>query len=341
MTETGQAHEPAQGGPGGAFPQAPVAVADLAEPAVVDTAVDRPTRGPLAIGLGRLRRDRPAMIGLGFVVFVTLVALFAPLIVGLLGHPPNQIPDDPTKVLTDAGLPKGAFGGISRDYLLGVEPGVARDNFSRIVYGARVSLGISLSAMVLTLVLGAVLGAMAGFFPGVVDQVISRLMDLLLAFPGLLFIITLIGAVPDSFPRPLLLVLVLGGFGWPFIGRLVRTLVLTLREREFVDAARVSGSGELRIMFREILPNLTGPLLTYATLVIPGYIVAEASLSFLGLGVKVPTASWGDMLSSASSYYTVDPTFLLVPGLALFLTVFAFNLFGDGVSEAFNPKARR
>jgi peptide/nickel transport system permease protein len=299
--------------------------------------VTRTTTGPTAIALSRLRRDKPAMIGLGFIVVVALCAVFAPLLVGWFGHPPNATSTEP---LTDNGLPKGSFSGISTEYLLGVEPQTGRDIFSRIIYGARVSLGISLTATTITVVLGAVIGAAAGFFPGKVDMTLSRLMDLLLAFPGLLFTIALIGAF-DGVSRPLLIVLVLGGLGWPYIGRLIRTLVLSLREREFVEAARVSGSGELRIMFKEVLPNLTGPLLTYFTLIIPGNVVAEAALSYLGVGVKVPTASWGAMLSDASGYYVVDPFYLAVPGVALFLTVFAFNLFGDGVAEAFNPKSSR
>ena len=299
------------------------------------------TRSPTAIALARLRRDRGAIIGAVFIVFLVLVAVFAPLIVKALGHPPNAIPDDVTTVLTGTGLPKGSFGGISSDYLLGVEPSTGRDVFSRIVYGSRVSLLISLSATLMTIVLGTLAGSVAGFFPGAIDQAISRVMDLLLAFPGLLFIIVVIGAAPEDFSRPLLITLVLGGFGWPFIGRLVRTLVLSLREREFVEAARVSGASEWQIMVREVMPNLTGPLLTYATLIIPGYIVAEAGLSFLGVGIRVPDSSWGGMLADASSYYTADVTFLAVPGLALFLTVFAFNLVGDGVNEAFNPKSRR
>lgn len=331
-----QAH---QGGPGGAFPQTAETSESLLEvPALPPGVEPRPTRGPTAIALARLRQNRPALLGAAFIVFVGLMAVFAPFVVGLLGHPPNETSFDP---LTETGLPKGSWGGISSSYLLGVEPSVGRDVFSRIVYGARVSLGISLSATILTIVLGTVFGSIAGFFPGKLDMTVSRLMDVLLAFPGLLFIITLIGAVPETFPRPLLIVLVLGGFGWPYIGRLVRTLVLSLREREFVEAARVSGASEWRIMFKEIMPNLTGPLLTYATLIIPGYIVAEAGLSYLGVGIKVPTASWGSMLSDASSYYQVDPVFLAVPGLILFLTVFAFNVVGDGVSEAFNPKSLR
>ncbi|MCU1593695.1 MAG: dipeptide transporter superfamily, rane [Frankiales bacterium] len=309
-------------------------VPDLAVP----VARDRPTRSPGKIALDRLRSNLPAMIGLAFVVFIGLVAVFAPQIVDALGHPPNQTSVDH---LTDNGLPKGHLSGISGSYLFGIEPQTGRDIFSRICYGARVSLGISLTATFLSMVLGLFFGSVAGFFPGKVDAGISRVMDLLLAFPGLLFTISLIGAVPDNVPRPVIIVLVLGGLGWPYIGRLIRTFVLSLREREFVDAARVSGAGEWRILFREVLPNLTGPVLTYTMLLIPGNVVAEAALSYLGVGIRVPTASWGSMLSDASAYYSVDPFYLVVPGLVLFLTVFAFNLFGDGVSEAFNPKSNR
>ena len=326
------------GGPGGAFVQvAPQAGTDLVDLPAVDA--PRPTRGPTAIALSRLRQDKGAITGIVVVVLIVLIALFAKQITQLTGHAPNDT--YPDVLNQDNGLPVGGFGGANGDFPLGVEPGIGRDILSRIVYGARVSLVISLGSTVLTIVLGGVIGAIAGFFPGKIDLLVSRLMDLLLAFPGLLFTIALIGVVPDNFPRELLIVLVLGGFGWPYIGRLVRTLVLSLREREFVEAARVSGAGEWRIMFREILPNLSGPLITYATLVIPGYVVAEAGLSYLGVGVKPPTASWGDMLANATPYYAVDATYLAVPGLALFVTVFAFNLLGDGVSEAFNPKSRR
>ncbi len=325
-------------GPGGAFVQTAPAPDDVLVDLVTAPGV-RPTRGPTAIALSRLRRDKGAIAGLAVIMFIVLVAIFAKQITHFTGHGPNEV--YPDVLNQDNGLPVGGFGGANGDFPLGVEPGIGRDILSRIIYGARVSLVISLGSTILTILLGGVIGAIAGFFPGKIDLVVSRLMDLLLAFPGLLFTIALIGVVPDNFPRELLIVLVLGGFGWPYIGRLVRTLVLSLREREFVEAARVSGSGEWRIMVREILPNLSGPLLTYATLVIPGYVVAEAGLSYLGVGVKPPTASWGDMLANATPYYAVDASFLAVPGLALFVTVFAFNLLGDGVSEAFNPKSRR
>lgn len=326
------------GGPGGAFVQTAPATDDLTVDLVASD-TPRPTRGPTAIAMSRLRKDKGAVAGIVLVLFVVLVAVFAKQLTQITGHGPNDV--YPDVLNQDNGLPVGGFGGANGSFPLGVEPGIGRDILSRIMYGARVSLVISLGSTVLTIVLGGVMGAIAGFFPGKIDLVVSRLMDLLLAFPGLLFTIALIGVVPDNFPRELLIVLVLGGFGWPYIGRLVRTLVLSLREREFIEAARCSGAGEWRIMFREILPNLSGPLLTYATLVIPGYVVAEAGLSYLGVGIKPPTASWGDMLASATPYYSVDATYLAVPGLALFFTVFAFNLLGDGVSEAFNPKSRR
>ena len=296
------------------------------------------TRSPTQIAWSRLRKDKPAIAGGVFIVLMVLAAIFAPLISKAFGVSPQALFSD---LLGETGLPLGHLGGVSLDHPLGVDPGAGRDLFSRILYGARVSLGVSLAATLLATSLGVLFGSLAGFFPGVVDQVVSRFMDLLLAFPGLLFIIALISIVPEGFPRPLLLILVLGGLSWAYIGRLIRTLVLSLREREFVDAARVAGAGELRIMFREVIPNITGPLLTYATLLIPGFIVAEAGLSFLGVGVKPPTPSWGEMLADASNWYTVDPFYLCVPGFALFFTVFAFNLLGDGVNAAFNPKSRK
>jgi peptide/nickel transport system permease protein len=192
------------------------------------------------------------------------------------------------------------------------------------------------------------MGVVAGYFGGWVDNLVSRLMDLLLAFPLLLFAIALVAVIPDaafglsgSALRVAVLIVIIGFFNWPYIGRIIRGQTLSLREKEFVEAARSIGGRNGYIMFRELLPNLVAPILVYSTLIIPTNILFEAALSFLGVGVKAPTASWGGMLSTAVDTYTIDPTFLLVPGLAIFVTVMAFNLLGDGLRDALDPRSGR
>ncbi|SDH87250.1 peptide/nickel transport system permease protein [Sinosporangium album] len=296
------------------------------------------------IAWARLKRDRVAMAGLGVVVFLVLVAVFAPVIVGLLGHPPLEHHRSMVDATTQ--VPKGAFGGISTDFLFGVEPQNGRDIFSRVVYGARVSLLIAFLATLLSVVIGTVLGVIAGFMGGWVDTLISRAMDVFLAFPILVFAIALAGVVPDEALglsgdalRIALLVFIIGFFNWPYIARIIRGQTLSLREREFVDAARSLGARTPYIVFRELLPNLMAPILIYATLLIPTNILFEAALSFLGVGVRPPTPTWGGMLADAVRYYTI-PHFAIFPGLAIFLTVLAFNLFGDGLRDALDPRAR-
>jgi peptide/nickel transport system permease protein len=234
---------------------------------------------------------------------------------------------------------------MSGDFLLGVDPTFGRDVFSRILYGAQISLTVAFLAAAFSVVIGVILGAAAGYFGGWVDAMISRVMDVLLAFPQLLFSIALVSVMPNSLfgvsgsgVRMLILVIVIGFFGWPYIGRIVRGQALSLREREFVDAARSLGAGSVHILFRELLPNLVAPILVYTTLIIPTNILSEAALSFLGAGVKPPTPSWGQMLSEATKIYQADPTYMVVPGLAIFVTVLAFNLFGDGLRDALDPK---
>ncbi|MFE7131272.1 ABC transporter permease [Streptomyces sp. NPDC057638] len=298
------------------------------------------------IAWSRLKRDKLALAGGIVVIFLILVAIFAPLIVSLLGHPPNQFHQD--KIDPLFGTPKGSFGGISSEHLLGVEPGNGRDVFSRIVYGARISLLVAFLAALVAVFLGTVLGIIAGYFGGWVDSVISRVMDMLLAFPQLLFIISLVSVLPNdllgmtgSGVRITILVAVIGFFGWPYVGRIVRGQTLSLREKEYVEAARSLGAGQRYVLFKELLPNLVAPITVYATLMIPTNILTEAALSFLGAGVKPPTASWGQMLDTAVDTYQSDPTFMVVPGLAIFVTVLAFNLFGDGVRDALDPKGTR
>jgi ABC-type dipeptide/oligopeptide/nickel transport system permease subunit len=297
------------------------------------------------IAWNRLKRDRVAMGGGIVIILLILVAIFAPLIVKLLGHPPNEFHQN----LIDASLftPKGRFGGISRNFLFGLEPENGRDLFSRVVYGSQVSLLIAFLATALSVIIGSVLGVVSGYFGGWVDTIISRTMDVFLAFPLLLFAIALAGVIPDKAfgmsgdtLRKALLVFIIGFFNWPYVGRIIRGQTLSLREREFVESARSLGARAPYIIFREILPNLIAPILVYSTLLIPTNILFEAALSFLGVGIRPPTATWGGMLSEAVQYYQVAPHFMIFPGLAIFVTVLAFNLFGDGLRDALDPRLR-
>ena len=294
----------------------------------------------------RLKRDKVALFGAGFLVFLVLVAIFAPLIVKLLGYPPNEFHQN--LIDTEGGtlMPKGEYGGMSWDHLMGVEPVNGRDIFSRVVYGSRISLLIAFFATLLSVTIGTTMGVVAGFFGGKTDALISRLMDIFLAFPLLVFAIALAGVFPDeafglkgNTLRIALLVFIIGFFNWPYIGRIVRGQTLSLRNREFVDASRSLGARRGYILFTELLPNLVAPILVYATLLIPTNILFEAALSFLGVGVRPPTPTWGGMLSDAVTFYT-SPHFMLWPGLAIFATVLAFNLFGDGLRDALDPRTR-
>ncbi|WP_433545558.1 ABC transporter permease [Streptomyces sp. CA-294286] len=329
----------------------PLHDAPAAEPATADVVTGAPAkkiegRSLWAIAWMRLKRDKLALTGGVVVLLLVIIALLAPVISSLTGHTPearNEGLIDPL-----FGTPLGSFGGISGDHWLGVEPTSGRDVFIRIVYGARVSLLVGFLAAVVAVVFGTLFGTLAGYFGGWVDTVISRVMDMLLAFPQLLFVISLISVMPSTFlgftgsgVRLLVMILVIGFFGWPYIGRIVRGQVLSLREREYVEAARSLGAGRGYIVVKELLPNLVAPITVYTTLMIPTNILTEAALSFLGVGVKPPTASWGAMLSDAVAYYQSDPMYMIVPGVAIFVTVLAFNLFGDGVRDAIDPKGSR
>ena len=294
----------------------------------------------------RLKRDKVALVGGGFLIFLILVAVFAPLIVKYLGDPPNEFHQDLIDTAGGTLTPIGGFGGMSWHHLMGIEPVNGRDIFSRVVYGSRISLLIAFLATLLSVVIGTTLGIIAGFVGGWIDTLISRLMDVFLAFPLLVLAIALAGVFPDQAfglqgnqLRIALLIFIIGFFNWPYIGRIIRGQTLSLREREFVDAARSLGARRPYILFTEVLPNLVAPILVYSTLIIPTNILFEAALSFLGVGVQPPTPSWGGMLSDAVIYYTL-PHFMFWPGLAIFATVLAFNLFGDGLRDAFDPRSR-
>jgi peptide/nickel transport system permease protein len=297
------------------------------------------------IALMRLRRDKVAMTGGGVVVVLILIALFAPLIVRLLGHPPNEFHQE----LIDANtqVPFKAWGGVSGSFLFGIEPVNGRDLFSRVVYGSQISLLIASVATLMSVAIGTTMGVIAGYFGGWVDTLISRLMDIFLAFPLLVFALALAGVIPDQAfglsgdsLKIAVIIFIIGFFNWPYIGRIIRGQTLSLREREFVDAARSLGARQPYILFKELLPNLLAPILVYSTLLIPSNILFEAALSYLGVGVQPPRATWGGMLSDATQWYQVDPEFLLPAGLAIFVTVLAFNLFGDGLRDALDPRSR-
>jgi peptide/nickel transport system permease protein len=301
------------------------------------------------IAWGRLRRDKVAMTSVIVVVLIVGIAILAPLITRLVGVNPTDFNDD---AINDSGaLPIGHLGGISLHHPLGVEPGTGRDLFARLLYGSRISLLIALSATLITMSLGVTIGIIAGYSRGWLDTALGRLMDVILAFPLVLILLALSRVLTqrlqDTFhlgelsSRIFYLILVLSLFGWPYLARIVRGQVLSLREREFVESAVSMGAGTPRILFREILPNLWAPILVYATLLLPTYISAEAALSFLGVGLVPPTPSWGAMLADSVKYFVVDPAFLFIPGTYLFVVVLAFNLLGDAVRDALDPRAAR
>ncbi|WP_042368244.1 ABC transporter permease [Streptacidiphilus neutrinimicus] len=281
------------------------------------------------------RGGRAAVITVGLLV---LVALTAPWLAALEGQNPNSFHDTLLNSAT-GGSPNGAFGGISAQHWLGVEPTTGRDLFARLVYGSRVSLGVAVGATLGQLLLGLLVGLAAGLGGRWADALLSRVTDLALALPTFFFSIALLAVVPQSFPRPLLLGLILSGLGWASIARIVRAETRVLREREYVAAAVLTGAGTWRIARREILPGLVAPLATYTAIVLPQNMVAEAGLSFLGLGVRPPTSSWGQMLSTATTWFQVDPTYVLIPALTLLVCVLAFAGLGEALRVAFDPKA--
>jgi len=291
----------------------------------------------------RLRRDKVAIAGGVFVVFLVLVAIAGPFLVQ------NPVKFHSDLINATYSRPNGPFGGISLAHPFGVEPINGRDILARIVVGARYSMLIGFLATALAVCIGTFMGVISGYYGGWVDAVIARVMDVFLAFPLLVFAIALAGVVPYSafgmsgnMLRVALLIFIIGFFAWPYIGRIIRGQAISLREREFVDAARSLGARTPYIMFRELLPNLVAPILVYSTLLIPTNILFEAYLDYLGVGLIPQTPSCGSMLSDAvtNSFWSIDPMFIVIPGLAIFLTVMAFNMFGDGLRDALDPRTR-
>jgi peptide/nickel transport system permease protein len=272
--------------------------------------------------LFRLRRNRLAAFGLGAMVVLYLLALLTPLVA----------PQDPNR----HDLP-AAHAPPSTDHLLGTDQ-FGRDVWSRILYGSRISLFIGFVSVAIGITLGTLVGATAGFVGGPVDWLLMRLVDILLSFPRLLLLLAVIALFQPSI---FLLVAVLGATGWMGTARIVRGEVLSIREREYILAARALGFGERRILFRHVLPNVLAPIIVAATLNIGNTVMLEASLSFLGLGVQPPTASWGTMINDGRHVLTTAWWLATFPGLAILVTVLSFNLVGDALRDALDPRLRR
>lgn len=291
-------------------------------------------RSPYRLAYERLKSDRAAMISLGVIIALVLVAVFAPVIAAVIGHGSiQQFRSGPHTGLSPDGLPVGP----SSTFFFGTD-NQGRDILVRVAYGARISLFVGIVATAAEVVIGVVLGLAAGFFGGVVDTLVGFIIEVVLSIPYLLFGISLVSISHASLT---ITIVVIAVFGWAAIARVVRGQVLTVREKEYVEAARSLGAGPMRIMFIDILPNVIAPVIVYATLLIPVSIVTEAALSFLGVGVPPPTPDWGQMISDAQSYYQVAWWFLVFPSVALVITTVAFNIFGDGVRDALDPRTEQ
>jgi peptide/nickel transport system permease protein len=307
------------------------------------------SKSPTQLALGRFRKDKLSMVSFVIVVLYILAAIAAPILVrfGVLDHLTFH-----RELLDDNTLPKGDLGGISGDHPLGIEPGTGRDLMSRVWYGVTFSLMISISATIIAVVLGVVAGIVSGASGGWVDAVIGRLIDLTLAFPQTLMLLALSAVgiaflnetmnVPSGDPvQALYVIIVLGLFGWTSVARIVRGQVLSIREREFVQAARMVGASRMRIYFKEIMPNLWAPILVSFTLIMPAFVSAEAALSYLGISIHPPTPTLGNILRDSLSYAQADFIFFFVPAFMIALIVVTFNLLGDGLRDALDPKDKR
>lgn len=309
--------------------------------------------------LRRLMRNRAAVAGAAIILMVGLTAIFADVIA--IAPYDKQTLSDQNKLPSYLGsiFPSmKPYMQISEQYPLGADY-VGRDIFSRIVYGTRISLSIALIGPVISLIIGVIYGSISGYLGGRVDNIMMRVVDVLYAFPGLLFIILLMAFFRSTMAKPepgtlgfvlgqldarmggmLFIIIGIGLTGWETQARLTRGQVLSVREKEFIDAARTSGASDLRIMFRHILPNILGPLVVVETLAIPGYISLEAFLSFIGLGINPPMPSWGAMIADGAPVIRTYPNQAIFPALALAVTMFAFNFLGDGLRDALEPRLR-
>ncbi len=320
-------------------------IQDVTQPAGFSAEAEDVGRSPRQLFWARFSQDKAALGALAVIIFLIILGLAAPLIARAVGHGPNDLFQ---REMTDSfGIPYGP----NKDFIFGADK-AGRDVFVRAAYGARTSLMVAIVATGLAVVVGTFFGVLAGFFGGKFDTGISRIIDIILSIPILLFAIGIVAACGVTAegclgglvrPGRPLVIFVIALFTWPYIARIVRGNTLSLREKEFIEASRSLGASNSRIMFKEVLPNLVAPIIVYTTLLIPGNILFEAALSFLGLGVPQRTPSWGQQLSDAASNntYVYAWWLMLFPGIFLVLTTLAFNLLGDGLRDALDPRSNR
>jgi peptide/nickel transport system permease protein len=319
----------------------------------VEPAQDVEARGYWEQVWRRFKRDRVALASIVFLVALVLACFpGATLAENLVGHGPDDIFFDG---VDDRLVPKGPLSTVTHPLtgerqllVLGADGLLGRDMFLRLLYGGRVSLEVAVLSTAGVMLIGVLLGAVAGYFRGWIDTIVARLTEVTMAFPALLFIIALASTIGTKLDNVTLgifgkgvvtLVLVFWVFGWFFPARIIRAQVLSLREKEFIEAAHMVGASDWRIIRSHVLPHLVAPIVVFSTLVVAGFILGEAGLSFLGLGIKLPTASWGNLLANAPDFYTTQPWMMLWPGLAVMLTTLAFNLLGDALRDAFDPRS--
>jgi peptide/nickel transport system permease protein len=286
-------------------------------------------RSPLALAFERIRRDRMALACSCFILLMAVAAIAAPLVAHLVGHGPD------TQYLKTGLTPQGLPRPPTATFLIGTDD-LGRDLLVRVIYGARISLLVGVTASVSAMTVGVAIGVLAGYFGGVTDAVLGRFIDIVLSLPFLLAAIALETVLGPSL---LLSILVIAFFSWAAVARIVRGQTLSIREKEFIEAARSIGTSDMRIIRVDVLPQLAAPVIVYTTLLIPASIAFEATLSYLGLGVVPPTPDWGNMLAEATGYYQVAWWFILFPGLALLSVTLAFNLLGDSIRDAVDPRA--
>lgn len=305
-------------------------------------------RSPRQIAWARFKRNRVGVVAAFVSIFLISLSIFAPWVCKLVGVDPDTLN---LQYLDSSGIPTLPNGGISLEHPLGLIPGTGRDLLAQLLYGSRISFMIAFLTTVSTLFVGLMVGIVGGYFRGRVDDSLGRLTDFLLAFPSFFMIVALtmpmvdrikrMGVTQDNSARIIFLIMFLTFFGWPGFSRLIRSQVLSLREKDFITAAQAMGASRVRIIFKELLPNIWAPIIVVASLSLPGYLAAESTFSYLGLGVQPPASTWGILLSNATRFVTTMPSFFMIVAGSLVIVVLAFNLVGDAVRDALDPRTER